>query len=157
MKKTLLKLLLLLVAGSSIAGPCQAFSWPWGQNNFEECVADGMKDRASDQISIVRSACRKKFSATPNFTNLDHVGTLSCVFTNNMFFRVEIGFNAINVGKLNFQIMDRTKEKIHGKLVKISDLPDGYDENTTINFNFETGLGFIDFTQKPTYHFECHQ
>lgn len=156
MKKTLLKLLLLLIAGS-IVGPCQAFSWPWGHNNFEECVADEMKDRESDQISIVRSACRKRFSATPNFANLNHVGTLSCAFKSNMFFSVEIGLNSINVGKLNFQIIDRTKEKIHGKLVKIPNLPDGYDENTTINFNFETGLGFIDYTQKPTNHFECHQ
>lgn len=145
-KKILLKLIILL-ASTIILAPSHATAWPWGPQNYDECVLEEMKGRTKDQESLVRPVCLERFPRIPGFTVIEHEGTLKCLIEDVPgIMKLQIQNNKATISGLqDFKITSRTKRDIRGILTLNSepDSPPDSVKNTELYLDFHSGFGHI--------------
>lgn len=154
--KTHQKINYFLCAAVIYVLPCQVSAWPWGPQNFDECVLEEMKGRTKDQRSLVYKVCSRKFPALENYLDTDYQGTLICDTKRISHdpIKVTIDSKYVKIIGIDVEITDRTTNEVHAEHFK--------DKANGLKFflDFMTGVATVylyDDGAELFDYFPCHE
>lgn len=134
-----------------------AKAWPWGPDNFEDCMAAEMKGRPRDQLGMVDQACRKRFPAMQALTRLGSTGKLKCTDQAGKTFEFAVNAKSISGQLGEFAVLSRRVDAIEGHNATLKVKPH-WKNGARLWINFEHGIASVaDFdNEREQYGLSCY-
>lgn len=130
----------LLVALAVASG--NAFAWPWGDKNYDECMASEMKGRPREQTQLAVRVCARRFPEFPEFKKKDYYGTLVCS-TQQTTLEFRIGKDAVESDLGRFVVQSRSEDELRAAIPGYQWSPDKPKGTLTLVIDFLLGTAYL--------------